>query len=103
MSVVGPRPALPKEVAQFPSELLARHIVRPGITGLWQAEARDNPHFDAYQRLDLFYVENWSLLLDAVILFATADHLVLRPLFIWRDRRETRRLARQPAVIGTVD
>ena len=81
MSVVGPRPALPDEVAQFPAELLARHTVRPGITGLWQAEARDNEHFEAYHRLDLFYVENWSLLFDIVILLATVEHFVLRPMF----------------------
>ena len=61
MSLVGPRPALPTEVAEFPAELNARHRVRPGITGLWQVEARDNPSFEAYLRLDLFYVENWSL------------------------------------------
>jgi exopolysaccharide biosynthesis polyprenyl glycosylphosphotransferase len=81
MSLVGPRPALPSEVAEFPIELRERHRVRPGITGLWQVEARDNPSFDAYQRLDLFYVENWSLALDLVILLGTAEQLVLRPLF----------------------
>ena len=47
--------------------------MRPGITGLWQVEARDNPSFDAYQRLDLFYVENWSLALDLVIMLGTAE------------------------------
>lgn len=88
MSIVGPRPALPREVDQFPEELHARHNVRPGITGLWQAEARDNPSFGTYRRLDLFYVENWSLLLDITILLATADHFVLRPLFKLRDRRD---------------
>ena len=81
MSLVGPRPALPAEVAEFPIELRERHRVRPGITGLWQVEARDNPSFDAYQRLDLFYVENWSLALDMVVLLATAEQLLLRPFF----------------------
>ena len=79
MSLVGPRPALPAEVAEFPIELRERHRVRPGITGLWQVEARDNPSFDAYQRLDLFYVENWSLALDMVIMLGTAEQLLLRP------------------------
>ena len=88
MSLVGPRPALPHEVAEFPEALMARHDVRPGITGLWQVEARDNPHFDAYQRLDLFYVENWSLVLDMVIMLGTFDHLAFRPLIKWRYRRE---------------
>ena len=61
MSLIGPRPALRREVDEFPADLHDRHHVRPGITGLWQVEARDNPAFDAYHRLDLHYVENWSL------------------------------------------
>ncbi len=81
MSLVGPRPALPAEVAEFPIELRERHRVRPGITGLWQVEARDNPSFAAYQRLDLFYVENWSLALDLVVMLGTAEQLLLRPVF----------------------
>jgi exopolysaccharide biosynthesis polyprenyl glycosylphosphotransferase len=78
MSLVGPRPALPEEVAQFDDELLERQSVPPGITGLWQVEARDNPSFLAYRRLDLFYVENWSVMLDFAILLATSKALVLR-------------------------
>ena len=45
--------------------------MRPGMTGLWQSEARDNPSFSAYRRLDLFYVDNWSLSLDVAILANT--------------------------------
>jgi exopolysaccharide biosynthesis polyprenyl glycosylphosphotransferase len=86
MSLVGPRPALPSEVADFPVELQARHQVLPGITGLWQVEARDNPSFDAYRRLDLFYVDNWSLLLDLIIMLGTLDHVFVRP-FINRVRQ----------------
>ncbi len=71
MSLVGPRPALPGEVAAFDEELLARQRVRPGVTGLWQVEARDNPSFSAYRYLDVFYVENQSLALDLTILLAT--------------------------------
>jgi exopolysaccharide biosynthesis polyprenyl glycosylphosphotransferase len=78
MSLVGPRPALPVEVAQFDEELLARQQVRPGITGLWQVEARDNPSFQTYQRLDLFYVENWSVGLDFAILLSTAQAVAAR-------------------------
>ena len=52
----------------------------PGITGLWQVEARDNPSFAAYRRLDLFYVENWSLSLDLVILIETASAVICRPI-----------------------
>ena len=94
MSLVGPRPALPSEVAEFPTELDARHQVRPGITGLWQVEARDNPSFDAYRRLDLFYVENWSLALDLVILLGTVEQVLLRPFLNRRDRRDA---ASEPA------
>jgi exopolysaccharide biosynthesis polyprenyl glycosylphosphotransferase len=71
MSIVGPRPALPSEVAEFDNDLLARQNVTPGITGLWQVEARTNPSFHAYRSLDLFYVENWSLLLDLAIMLST--------------------------------
>ena len=76
MSIVGPRPALPAEVAQFDNRLLDRLQMPPGITGLWQVEARDNPHFGAYRRLDLFYVDNWSLNLDLVILVATIEQVL---------------------------
>ena len=78
MSLVGPRPALPDEVAQFDDRLLDRLRVPPGVTGLWQVQARDNPHFGAYRRLDLFYVDNWSLGLDLMILMSTARHVVQR-------------------------
>ncbi len=71
MSLVGPRPALPSEVSQFDEELQRRHSVRPGMTGLWQVEARHNPSFNAYRRLDLYYVDNWSLGLDLSILCTT--------------------------------
>ena len=78
MSLVGPRPALGSEFEQFDEELLARQEVRPGISGLWQVEARDNPAFSAYRRLDLFYVENWSVSLDLVILVLTAEQVTAR-------------------------
>nr|WP_227462435.1 sugar transferase [Desertimonas flava] len=103
MSIVGPRPALQSEVDQFPEELHARHSVRPGITGLWQAEARDNPSFGTYRRLDLFYVENWSLLLDMTILLATADHFVLRPLFKLRYRGSSTPRTDQMPTAASVD
>ena len=78
MSLVGPRPALPSEVASFDADLLSRHRVTPGITGLWQLEARENASFYAYRHLDLFYVENWSCALDLVILAATVPALAAR-------------------------
>ena len=80
MSLVGPRPALPGEAAQFDDGLRARERMRPGLTGLWQVEARDNPSFGPYRRLDLFYVENWSLGLDLGVLFATVYEVLRRTL-----------------------
>lgn len=90
MSLVGPRPALAHEVAQFDGELLDRHLMRPGITGLWQVEGRDNPSFSAYRRLDLFYLENWSLGLDLVVLFTTAQVVVARAVSRLTSRSRTR-------------
>ena len=78
MSLVGPRPALPSEVAKFASAHHARHNVLPGITGLWQVEGRDNPDFSLYQRFDIFYVENWSVTLDLSILMGTAKVVLVR-------------------------
>jgi exopolysaccharide biosynthesis polyprenyl glycosylphosphotransferase len=78
MSLVGPRPAMPSEVAQFDSELLRRLDVPPGISGIWQVEARDVPAFDAYRRLDLYYVENWRFGLDVVVLVLTVQVVVSR-------------------------
>ncbi|MEZ5322622.1 MAG: sugar transferase [Microthrixaceae bacterium] len=78
MSIVGPRPALPREVQCFDDDLKRRFEVTPGVTGLWQVEARDNPAFSAYKRLDLFYVENWSLLLDLIIMVETVTSVGAR-------------------------
>ena len=88
MSLVGPRPAIPDEVAQFDSELLRRHDVKPGITGLWQLEARDNPSFHAYRRLDLLYVDNWSVGLDLYIILATVPMVIAQILNAHRRERE---------------
>jgi exopolysaccharide biosynthesis polyprenyl glycosylphosphotransferase len=77
MSLVGPRPALPEEEAHFDRELRGRFDVPPGITGLWQVEARSNASFNAYRRLDLHYVENWTLWLDLRILLATAHQVLV--------------------------
>ncbi len=78
MSLVGPRPCLPTEAAEFDDALSMRYEVRPGVTGLWQVEARDNPVFRAYRRFDLFYVENWTVGLDLVILVLTVQNVISR-------------------------
>jgi exopolysaccharide biosynthesis polyprenyl glycosylphosphotransferase len=80
MSLVGPRPALPAEVATFDERHLERHKLPPGVTGLWQVEARDNPSFQAYRHLDVFYVENWSCGLDLVLLWNTVPAIAARAL-----------------------
>ncbi len=80
MSIVGPRPALPSEAAEFDLELQKRHVVRPGLTGLWQTEANHKASFDEYRRLDLFYVTNWSVALDLAILANTLPTITHRAL-----------------------
>jgi exopolysaccharide biosynthesis polyprenyl glycosylphosphotransferase len=88
MSLVGPRFAMPKEAAQFDEELQRRTAMRPGITGLWQTEARDNPSFSAYRRLDLLYVDNWSLTMDLAIIANTAHAVSARAVRALLPRRQ---------------
>ena len=90
MSLVGPRPALAREVAAFGDRLLMRHRVRPGITGLWQVEERDSPSFESYERCDVFYVENWSVGLDIAIMTQTVGEVARRGLRMLTRRPETR-------------
>jgi exopolysaccharide biosynthesis polyprenyl glycosylphosphotransferase len=71
MSLVGPRPPLPDEVAKYPDHVRRRLAVKPGITGLWQVNGRSDLSWDESVRLDLRYVENWSLMLDLQILWKT--------------------------------
>ena len=71
MSLVGPRPALPAEVLAWPTPLHDRLRVQPGITGMWQVSGRSNSTFDDYSRLDRYYVDNWSLVTDLVIILKT--------------------------------
>lgn len=71
MSMVGPRPPLPDEVARFPEWFHKRQSVRPGITGLWQVRGRSDLDFDESTRLDLYYVEHWSPWLDIEIVLRT--------------------------------
>jgi exopolysaccharide biosynthesis polyprenyl glycosylphosphotransferase len=71
MALIGPRPPLPAEVAAYGPDLRRRLVVKPGITGLWQVSGRSDLSWDDAVRLDLYYVENWSLALDAQILWKT--------------------------------
>jgi exopolysaccharide biosynthesis polyprenyl glycosylphosphotransferase len=71
MSMVGPRPPLASEVEKYDLAHLRRLDVLPGITGLWQVEARQDPSFDSYISLDTAYVENWTFMLDLRIMART--------------------------------
>jgi exopolysaccharide biosynthesis polyprenyl glycosylphosphotransferase len=71
MSLVGPRPALPDETARYADHVRRRLVVKPGLTGLWQVSGRSDLTWDESVRLDLRYVENWSLALDLQILWKT--------------------------------
>jgi exopolysaccharide biosynthesis polyprenyl glycosylphosphotransferase len=71
MSVVGPRPPIGSEVREYKLSHLRRLDVTPGITGLWQVQARQDPSFDSYISLDVTYIENWSIWLDFQIILRT--------------------------------
>jgi exopolysaccharide biosynthesis polyprenyl glycosylphosphotransferase len=76
MSLVGPRPPLPSEVAMYADDVRRRLAVKPGMTGLWQVSGRSDLSWEEAVRLDLRYVENWSLSLDLVILLRTMTAVV---------------------------
>lgn len=76
MSFVGPRPPLPREVAEYQSWHQQRLLVRPGMTGLWQVSGRSDLSFDQMVRLDLYYAENWTPWLDVKIILRTIPAVV---------------------------
>ncbi|WP_448631425.1 sugar transferase [Cellulomonas soli] len=71
MSLVGPRPPLPVEVDAYRDQVFRRLRVRPGLTGLWQVSGRADLSWDESVRLDLRYVDNWSVAMDLLILWKT--------------------------------
>ena len=71
MSLVGPRPPLPEEVAGYDLWHRRRLSMKPGITGLWQVRGRRDPEFDHWVEADLEYIDRWSLWLDVQILLRT--------------------------------
>jgi exopolysaccharide biosynthesis polyprenyl glycosylphosphotransferase len=77
MSLVGPRPQVPKEVALYDDDAHRRHIMKPGMSGLWQVSGRSRLSWDDAIRLDLYYVENWSLTGDLAILWRTIKVVAL--------------------------
>jgi exopolysaccharide biosynthesis polyprenyl glycosylphosphotransferase len=76
MSLVGPRPPLPSEVAQYAAHVHRRFLAKPGITGLWQVSGRSSLSWEESVRLDLSYVDNWTMLGDVMILLKTVKATV---------------------------
>jgi exopolysaccharide biosynthesis polyprenyl glycosylphosphotransferase len=76
MALVGPRPPLPHEVAMYGDDVRRRLLVKPGVTGLWQISGRSDLTWDESVRLDLRYVENWSFVLDLMILWKTGTAIL---------------------------
>lgn len=77
MSLVGPRPAIPSEVAQYQVWQRRRLRMRPGLTCLWALNGRDQVDFETWMKMDMQYIDNWSLSLDWKILFQTIPQVVL--------------------------
>ena len=78
MSLVGPRPPIVKEVAQYRPWQRKRLSVTPGVTCLWQVTGRNEVKFDEWMKLDMQYIENWSLALDIKILLRTIKAVIER-------------------------
>jgi lipopolysaccharide/colanic/teichoic acid biosynthesis glycosyltransferase len=77
MSLVGPRPALPSEVASYDEQARRRLVVKPGITGLWQVSGRSDLPWDESLRLDLYYADNWRLVDDLAIAARTVTAVTM--------------------------
>ncbi len=77
MSLVGPRPPLGREVEKYSADHHRRLLVRPGMTGLWQVSGRSNLSWDESVRLDLYYVDNWSMASDLMIMIKTVRAVLL--------------------------
>jgi len=78
MSLVGPRPALPKEVANYARPYLERLDAMPGLTGLWQVSGRANVPFRRWMAMDVWYVRNWTPLVDLALLARTVPAVIFR-------------------------
>jgi exopolysaccharide biosynthesis polyprenyl glycosylphosphotransferase len=77
MSVVGPRPAVPEEVDKYQQWQRRRLRMRPGLTSLWAIAGRDNIDFETWMKLDMQYIDNWSLALDYKIILKTIPRVLL--------------------------
>ncbi len=77
MSLVGPRPAIPEEVELYEVWQRRRLRMRPGLTCIWALNGRDHVDFETWMKMDMQYIDNWSLGLDWQILFRTIPQVVL--------------------------
>jgi exopolysaccharide biosynthesis polyprenyl glycosylphosphotransferase len=77
MSIVGPRPAVPEEVENYKRWQRRRLRMRPGLTCLWAVSGRDNLDFETWMKLDMQYIDNWSLVLDWKIILRTIPNVLL--------------------------
>jgi lipopolysaccharide/colanic/teichoic acid biosynthesis glycosyltransferase len=77
MSLVGPRPPIPDEVERYERWQMRRLSMKPGLTCIWQVSGRNDVDFDDWMRLDLDYIDNWSLFLDVKLLLRTVPAVVL--------------------------
>ncbi len=78
MSIVGPRPPLPREVEGYADHVHRRLYIKPGLTGMWQVNGRSDLSWEESVRLDLYYVENWSMTVDFVLMWRTVK-VILKP------------------------
>ena len=78
LSLVGPRPITPDELIRYGEQRASFLALKPGITGLWQVSGRSDITYDDRVKLDVFYVENWSIGLDVTILFRTMRTVTAR-------------------------
>ncbi|MCD6587745.1 MAG: sugar transferase, partial [Candidatus Fermentibacteraceae bacterium] len=76
MSLVGPRPPLPEEVEEYSRRDFKRLHTIPGVTGVWQISGRSSLGFDEMVKLDLYYVDNWSIWMDFAILMLTLPAVI---------------------------
>jgi exopolysaccharide biosynthesis polyprenyl glycosylphosphotransferase len=77
MSLIGPRPPLPKEVEKYDNYQWRRLNITPGITGLWQVSGRSDLNFEEWVKLDIYYIENWSISMDVKILLRTIPVVIM--------------------------
>ena len=77
MSLVGPRPAVPSEVEQYKRWQRRRLRMRPGLTCLWAVYGRDNVDFETWMKMDMQYIDNWSLALDWKIMLRTIPRVLI--------------------------